>query len=64
MDLILFSETTNIDGSSFVASPQALNPKFLADAQQAIKYLQESPLFKDASLAELTPQYTLSISIE
>lgn len=53
-----------VDGVSFVASPQPLNPKFLADAHQAIKYLQESPLFKDAGLTELTPQWIVSISIE
>jgi len=61
---IIFSETTNIDGTSFEGLPQPMtDPKFVAEAQKAIKQLQESPLFKDAGLTEVTPQWILSLSI-
>jgi len=39
------SETTNAVGASFMGSPQPLtDPKFLGEAQQAIKQIQGSPL--------------------
>ena len=64
VDLISFPETTNVVGNSFVDLPEPLtDPEFLAEAQQAIKQLQESPLFKGAGLTELEPQWILSLSI-
>ena len=64
MGLINTETTADVDGTSFKISANPMNdPKFLAEAQQAIKRVQETPLFKDAGITDIEPVWILSVSL-